>query len=407
MKLWEAIRQAVGALRANRLRSALTILGTVVGVLAVVSIVAITQGLNRYVARELLATGSHVFSISQFGLITDQESWYQALKRRPLRSEDADYLRERLHGCDVVVPSVGTQRDVSWRGRTAKGVHVAGFGADYEALDDSFVLQGGRALGTEDVRGAHLTAVLGSEVAEQLFAGADPLGQRVRIGRDTFWVAGVLQRRGKVLGVSRDNLVVIPITTFQKLFERRQSVEILVKAASPESYAPCQEEAALLLKLRRGLKPWDEPDFGLETSETLYALYSRATSAVFLGMVAVVGLSVIVGGIVMMNIMLVAVSERTREIGIAKAVGARRHDVLLQFLVEAATLAALGGVIGVLLGAGVAWVVRAASSLPTRVEPWSVIASLGLALVVGVLSGLYPAHRAARLSPIHALRYEK
>jgi putative ABC transport system permease protein len=407
MSLWEALRHAGSALLAHRLRSALTMLGTVVGVLAVVSVVSITQGLNRYVSQQLLSTGSHVFSFSQFGMITDREQFFEALKRRPLRLSDAEYLADRLTTAEVVVPTVSRQEDVEWRGRRAKGVQVQGLGAGYEALGDFQSLDAGRHISAEEIRGANRAVLLGWEVADQLFAGIDPVGQRLRIGRESFWVVGVLSRRGRVFGMSRDNLVVIPVTTLQKLHGRQQSITILIQAAGPEAYQPCQEEAELLLKLRRGLKPWEEPDFGKETAETLYALYDKLTGVFFLGMIAIVGLSVVIGGIVMMNIMLVAVSERTREIGICKAIGARRRDILLQFLVEAAALSGSGALIGVLLGALVAWVVQAATPLPTRVAGWSVFGSLSLALCVGLTSGLYPAQRAARLSPVDALHHEK
>ena len=249
------------------------------------------------------------------------------------------------------------QDDVEWRGR-ASAVTVQGLGVGYESLGDFSSLESGRHLSLEDVRGAHRAAVLGADLAESLFRGVDPIGERVRIGRESFLVVGVLTRRGGVLGMSRDNVVVVPVTTFRKLFGRNSSIEILIKAAGPEVYAASQEEAQLLLKLRRGMKPWEEPDFGIETAEALYALYGKLTGVFFLGMIAIVGLSVVIGGIVMMNIMLVAVSERTREIGICKAIGARRRDILLQFLVEAAALSGGGGSPGGPLGARVAWPFR-------------------------------------------------
>lgn len=406
MSLWEAVRHAASALLAHRLRSALTMLGTVVGVLAVVSVISITQGLNRYVSQELLSTGSHVFSISQFGMITDHEAYFEALKRRPLRLADAEYLADRMTTAEAVVPVVGRQAEVEWRNRRIKGVQIQGVGAGYEALGDYQNLDAGRHIALEEIRGAARAAILGWDVADQLFPGVDPVGQRFHIARESFSVAGVLARRGRVLGMSRDNLIVIPVTTLQKLHGRQRPVTIVIQAAGPEVYQACQEEAELLLKLRRGKNPWEEPDFGMETAETLYALYDKLTGVFFLGMIAIVGLSVVIGGIVMMNIMLVAVSERTREIGICKAIGARRRDILLQFLVEAAALSGGGALIGVLLGTLLAWLVQAASPLPTRVAGWSVIGSLGLALGVGLLSGLYPAQRAARLSPVHALHHE-
>ncbi len=292
-------------------------------------------------------------------------------------------------------------------GRRAEEVPLVGLGIGYPALGDLFGLGFGRHLTDEEIRGCRRGVVLGWDVADLLFGAVDPVGRRVRLGRESFWVVGVLEQRGKLLGQSRDNMVLIPITTFEKLHGSRRSVSIMVKAAAAEVYEECQEEAVLLLKIRRGQQPWEEPDFGIQVSETYYSFYRQATGLFYMAMIAIVGLSLVVGGIVMMNIMLVAVAERTCEIGIRKAVGARRRDIVMQFLVEAATLSTSGALLGVLLGGLIALVVNAVSPLPARVEPWSVLVSLAMAITVGLLSGLYPAMRAARLPPVVALGYEK
>jgi putative ABC transport system permease protein len=213
-----------------------------------------------------------------------------------------------------------------------------------------------------------------------------------------------MEARGSVLGVSQDDLVIIPITSYQKIFGRRQSVSIQVKALRPELLVESEDEAMLWTKIRRGLKPYDDPDFAVVTSDMLFSFYEQATGGLFLGMLGVVGLSLLVGGIVIMNIMLVAVAERTREIGLRRALGARARDIVIQFLVEAATLSGLGGMAGVVLGAGLAWGLRAATPLPTHVAPLSILGGLLLAVVVGVVFGLYPARRASLLNPIDALR---
>ncbi len=407
MSFWEAVRLAFDALRANRLRSALTMLGTVVAVVAIVAVVSITQGLNRYVSQQLLEVGSHVFTIDKFGDVVDMQTYYKAMRRRDLRRADAEYLRAALPSAEAVVPSLYRSADVAWGGREAEDVSIIGVGEGYGLLDDSYRVTSGRELVDEELRGGTRSVLLGSEVAEELFGPVDPVGRAVRVGGQSYWVAGVLAARGRVLGQSQDNRVILPITAFEKQWGSRRSVTINIRAASPELYEICQEEAATLLKIRRGLQPWEEPDFGLQTAEAFYEMYQRMTRLFYLGIIAIVGLSLVVGGIVMMNIMLVAVTERTREIGIRKAVGARRRDITLQFLVEACTLSGAGAAIGLVLGAAVAVLVGRASPLPTRLEPWSILLSLGMALAVGIVAGSYPAARAARLVPVTALSYEK
>ncbi|MCK4306089.1 MAG: ABC transporter permease [Candidatus Eisenbacteria sp.] len=395
------------ALQANRLRSALTILGTVVGVVAVVSVVSITQGLNRYVSQEILSMGSHIFSLDKYGFITSNEEYFEAARRKDLRSDDARYLQDHLTMAAAVVPTAHYTVDVLWEGRQAKDVALVGIGSGYAALGDEFDIACGRHLTYQEEATRRRSAVIGSDIAEELFGAVDAIGQRMRVGRESFWVVGVLKQRGAVLGTSRDNVVLMPITTFESIYGSRRSISIIIKAASPAVYEACQEEAMLLLKLRRGRQPWEPPDFGVQNSETYYAFYSRATSLFYLGMIAVVGLSVVVGGIVMMNIMLVAVTERTKEIGIRMAVGARRRDIMMQFLIEALALSSSGGILGVLLGALIAVLVNVLSPLPARVEFWSVFVGLCMAVGIGVVAGVYPAMRASRLAPVVALGYEK
>ncbi len=407
MQVWEAVKSALVALSANRLRSLLTVLGTVVGVVSVVSVVAITQGLNRYVSQEMLSLGSHTFTIDKFGMITSEEGWYEALRRKDIRRDHVEYLEERMTTAGAIVPSVGTQLDLEWRGQEAEDVQVTGLAGDYPALSDDYDLASGRHLTLEEGRGGGRVTVVGADIAEELFGAVDPVGQQVRIGGETFWVVGTLVARGKVLGQSRDNVTLIPLATFQTLFGRGRSLSVSIRAASPAVYETAQEEAELFMKIARGLQPWDDPDFGLQTAETYYHFYRQTTGLFYIGMIGIVGLSLVVGGIVMMNIMLVAVTERTREIGIRKAVGARRRDILMQFLVEAMVLAFGGGFLGVVIGGAIAMAVDTFSPLPARVEAWSVVVSLLLAVAVGLGAGLYPASRAASLSPVRALSYEK
>jgi putative ABC transport system permease protein len=390
---------------ASKLRTLLTLLGTIIGVFSVVAIVAVIQGLNRYVAQEILGTGSHVFTLTRVGMVTSWEDWLEAQKRRRITLRDAEWLRDRLRNASLVVASLRSMATVKGKREEARGVPIMGTEAGYPGVG-TYPLALGRHLDAEDVRGRRMVAVVGWDVRRELLGPGDPIGQWIRIRGHRFRVVGVLRQRGKVLGFSQDNLVVIPATTYQKLFGRRQSVDIAVKARSPELFQEAQDEARLWMRIRRGLRPQEKADFEIVTSEMFYRLYTQATSGLFLGMIIVVSLSLLVGGIVIMNIMLVAVTERTREIGIRRAVGASAGDIVAQFLVEAATLSGLGGLVGVLGGVAVAWILRHATSLPTHVAPGSLLMGLFLAVGVGVVFGLYPAYRASRLDPILALRYE-
>jgi putative ABC transport system permease protein len=402
----EAMRLAWATLWNNRLRSFLTVLGNVVAVLSVITVVSVIQGLNRYVAQEFLSTGSHVFTLTKFGIIMNYEDYLNALKRPDLTVEDAEFLEGTLALSSAVVPRLGARQSVKHGRLEAEDAPVGGVGADYPLVGD-FPLADGRDLTQADVQGRAAVAVIGSGIRDKIFGAEDPIGKEMRIGGFRYRVVGVLKARGGGGGESRDDQVLVPITTLLRQFRgRSQSVDILVQARDPERMAEAQEEAALQLKIRQGRKPWEKPDFDVMTDEQLYSFYQNATQGIYGLLVGVVSLSLLIGGIVIMNIMLVSVTERTREIGIRKAVGARRRDIVIQFLVESVLLALAGGVIGVLGGIGGALTVRATTPLPAAIQVWSVLVGLLLASSVGLFFGIYPAWRASRLAPISALRYE-
>ncbi|MBU1701184.1 MAG: ABC transporter permease [Candidatus Eisenbacteria bacterium] len=396
---------ALQSMWSAKLRTFLTLLGTIIGVFSVVAVVSVIQGLNRYVANEILGTGSHVFNITKYGIITDMEDYLKAQRRKDFTLEDAEWLRRKLKLADVVVAQMSRRQDVRGLKERADMVAIVGIQDGYPEVGQ-YPLGEGRHLTEADVSLRQNVAVVGSRIREELMHVGDPIGQKLRIGGHTFHVVGVLEPRGSVLGISQDDIVIVPITSYQKIFGRRQSVEIQVKALRPELMLEAQDEAMLWAKIHRGLKPYDDPDFAIVTSDMLFSFYEQATAGLFIGMLGVVGLSLLVGGIVIMNIMLVAVAERTKEIGLRRALGARAQDIVLQFLVESATISGLGGVAGVILGAGLAWGLRAGTPLPTHVDPFSILGGLLLAIVVGVVFGLYPARRASRLHPIQALRQE-
>jgi putative ABC transport system permease protein len=402
----EALRLALATLWSNRLRSFLTVLGNVVAVLSVVALVSVIQGLNLFVSRELLSTGSNTFTLAKFGMITSYEEYLKAMERPDLTLEDARDLERKCTLAAAVVPSIDSGLSVK-RGRLeAENAPVRGTGAGYPLIS-RLVLAAGRDLTEIDVDQRAEVAVIGDRIKEKLFAGEDPLGKDIRVGGHRVTVIGVLQRRGGSSLGSDDDQVLLPVTTLLKYQgSRAQSILITVLASDPTRMEAAQDEASLFLKIRHGKKPWDKADFDCLTDEQFYSLYKTATQGIYGLLVGVVSLSLLVGGIVIMNIMLVSVTERTREIGIRKAVGARRRDIVAQFLSESVMLAFAGGVIGVLGGMTAAMLVRALTPLPASIQLWSVLVGLFLASSVGLFFGIYPAWRASRLLPIAALRYE-
>jgi putative ABC transport system permease protein len=405
VNLLEALRLAAATLWANRLRTFLTILGNMVAVSSVVAVVAVINGLNSYVSQQILSTGSHVFSINKIGLVTDYDTWMKMLRRKDLTLEDADALSRQMQNASAVVPMV-SRSEVLRHGRDeANGATIVGLGDGYPELR-TLDLETGRHLSRQDILGRTQAAVIGVEVRDKLFGSTDPIGMDFKIGGYRFQIVGVLKKRGSVLGQSQDNVVLVPVTTYQKLFGKKGGVELNIRSTSSESMEAAQEEAALILKLRRGLKPWDEPDFSVQTSEMLYSLYQNITKGIYGLTVGIVAVSLLVGGIVIMNIMFVSVTERTREIGIRRALGAKRRDVVMQFLSESVALAALGGVFGVMIGVAGAMILRATTPLPAAIQAWSIIVGLLLASSVGLFFGIYPAFRASRLVPVEALRHE-
>ncbi len=406
MDFREALRLALDTLWSNRLRSFLTVLGNVVAVLAVVGLVSVIQGLNDYVSSEILATGSGSFTVTKFGMIMNYDQFLEALKRPDLTLDDARALEERLAVPAVVVPSLELNLSVKRGRESADGAPVRGVGPGYPAVG-TFELSAGRHLGAADVQGRVPAAVIGHRIADRLFPAGGAVGMDMRVGGHRHTVIGVLEERGGTIAETRDDLILVPITTLLKHHGgRSRSLTITVRPDDPALIDEAREEVELHLKLHRGLKPWSEPDFDLFSDEQLYSLYQNLTAGIYGLLLGVVSLSLLVGGIVIMNIMLVSVTERTREIGIRKAVGAKRRDIVLQFLAESVLLAAAGGVIGVLAGIGVAIAVGTLTPLPARVELWSVMVGLLLASSVGLFFGIYPSWRASRLVPVAALRHE-
>jgi putative ABC transport system permease protein len=403
--LRECVALALGALRANKLRSFLTLLGTIVGVTAVIAIISLIQGMNTYVSNALLSQGANVFTVDKFGFILSEEEFRNATKRKDLVLADAEAIAALSRSAGHVKAETERGDDVRFGTERLRRIPVKGVHGEYAEVDRMELLEG-RHLTQNDMSRRRAVTVLGHEVWEKLFDNRSAIGHEVRIGDFKYLVVGVAVKKGSVFGQSQDNYAIVPLSAWQKVYGSRGSVSISVAAVDEASFELAQDEARAILRARRGVAPGKPDDFGIVTAEMFMDLYRNFTSAAFIVLVGVAGLSLVVGGIVIMNIMMVSVTERTREIGIRKALGAKRRDVLMQFLVEAATLSLTGGAIGVMLGISLALVVAAISPLPAAVSWIAILLGLGMSTGIGLLFGIYPAARAARLDPIVALRFE-
>ncbi|MCE9628315.1 MAG: ABC transporter permease, partial [Candidatus Eisenbacteria bacterium] len=397
---------ALGGVRANKLRSFLTLLGIIIGVASVIAVVSFVEGLNKFVTQKLLNAGANVFVIDKYGFITSQQQFEDARGRPPVTLDDADAVRAAAPHAALVVAQAQSSAPIRYRSRAVKAVSVNGRSAGYDLVDD-VAIEYGRHLSELDDRERRPVVVLGPEVAEELFGGGDAaLGHSVRVGRYEFEVVGITKAKGKLFGQSQDRFVTVPIKTFQKFWQERGSFQLSVKSVDQASLELAQQEARNILRARRHQRPGQADAFGITTSETWLQLYRTLTGGIFVVSIGVAAISLFVGGIVIMNIMLVSVTERTKEIGIRKALGARRRDILTQFLVESTTLSLAGGIIGILLGSSLALLVGAVSPLPAALSPVAIVLGVIMSTGVGVFFGSYPAARAARLDPIEALRYE-
>lgn len=403
----ESVSMAMSSLWANKLRTFLTLLGIIIGVLTIIAVVSIIQGLNNYVYTKMSFFGANDFSVSKFSMIgTSLKEFREQIKRKNLTLDDMRLLRRQCTTCEMVGAVVSTTRTVKFGSQSIKDVEVRGVTFLDHMIGSVEELDKGRHFQKEDEDHSRFVCSIGTDIAEKLFPHLDPLGKRVRIGSHNLLVIGVGEKKGKLLGMSRDNYVRVPITTFHKMYGSRRSIDISVHTLSQDQMHRAQEEVRTILRSKRQLSYNDPDDFSFQTSDTFIQFYKTATTGIYFAMIAISSIALFVGGIVVMNIMLVAVTERTNEIGIRMAVGARRMDILFQFLIESATLSTCGGIIGILLGFILARIVTAVSSMPSTLDPSSIIVAVLVSTSVGIFFGLYPASKASRLDPIEALRSE-
>jgi putative ABC transport system permease protein len=403
----ESFTMALVALRSNKLRTFLTLLGIIIGVLTIIAVVSVIQGLNNYVYTKMSFFGANDFSVQKFSMIgTSLKDFREQMKRKDLTMVERDLIRANCPSCELVGASASTSQTVKYGSQSLKETEVRGVTHIDHEIGAVVELTTGRHLQSQDESNARSVGVIGSDVAEKVFGGLDPLGRWLKVGSRNFQIIGVAKAKGKILGFSQDNFIRIPITTFNKVYGSRRSISINIHTASQEQMAQAQEEVRTVLRSWRKRSYDDPDDFSFATSETFIQFYKTATSGIYFAMLAVSSIALVVGGIVIMNIMFVSVSERRKEIGIRMAVGARRRDILFQFLIESAVISGLGGFIGIVLGFLVARIISAATSMPSSVEPVSVVLAMVMSWSIGLFFGIYPANRAAKLDPVEALRAE-
>jgi putative ABC transport system permease protein len=414
MPLGEGLRLALQAIFAHKMRSFFTLLGVIVSVAFLVATVAVIQGMNAYVRENLAGAivGRNAFQVRRepiaVGLIDDET--YRQYQRRPIVApEDVPVVERALPDAEAIALQSGwptPMADIVWRNRTVGDAAIFGVTAPYVTVQD-YAVAAGEPISDIDVRERRPVAVLGWDVATKLFDDESyAVGKKIRIVGNEFTVKGVIAKKGTVLGQSWDGFVMLPFTTFEALYGRRQTTVIAIKMREADDVAPAMNRAEEAMRVAHRLRPGEADDFTIDTAEGLIAFWQSLTRIIFRVIPAVVAIGVVVGGIVIMNIMLMTVRERTREIGIRKSLGATRRDILRQFLAESVTLSIIGGLLGLLAGGGFAGIITLASPLPARVTWWSVTIALALGAGVGLLFGVYPASRAARLDPIVALRNE-
>jgi putative ABC transport system permease protein len=413
MRLLEAVRLALRTIRAQKLKSFFSLIGVLIGVTFLIAVVSIVQGMNRYMVDRFANTlvGANTFELRQRPGITSgnvsEETWL-AWRRRPRISyADADEVRGRVRTPASFAKFCEDRVAVHYEGRTAKDIHLVGTEASYFDIRN-YRITAGRAFTPAEVATTAPVLVAGYELAQRLLPNLDPVGKTVRIGGLPYRIIGVVEKQGALFGLSLDKFAVMPFSAPGRRLICPINIldALIVKTADPTSMQQAMAETEAIMRSHRGLKPWQGNNFDFQTAEGALGMWRKISAILFVALPGLVAISLVVGGIVIMNIMLMAVSERTREIGVRKALGARRRDILAQFVVESATLSAAGGLLGIGLGLALAFVVKAATPLPAAVAPWSVVVGLVLGVGVGVVAGVYPASRAARLDPIVALRAE-
>ncbi len=400
----DAAKIALQSIFAHKLRAFLTLIGVIIGVASVVVVGASISGLNSYVIDKVTRLlGVNHFLIARFAHVTSEEEWERQLKRnKRLTFEDYEWLRDHCESCQQVGASANGGVDIKQNGEEIYGTQLAGVTSNMADIEDKTIAEGRFILPHED-QGSAMVCVIGMDLREKFFPGVDPIGRMIKLGEIPMRIVGVEEKRGSIFGQSLDNHAYVPLSTFAKIFGRRQSLELHGKAASRPQFEAAIEQARIALRNYHKIKGNQDDDFGMVNVEMVNSDIDQFTGAIAAVVMPITLISLLVGGIVVMNIMLVSVTERAFEIGLRKAVGARRSHIMLQFLIESAILTSLGGALGLGLAAGLAWLIGATTPIPMTITIGYVVLSLSVSGGIGIIAGIYPAFKAARLDPITAL----
>ncbi len=403
-RILEGILIALRAIWSSKLRSFMSVLGNIVAVTSIIAVVSLIQGLNATVTDAIVSeVGADSFVVDRYGVTRSEEDFEKVRSNPRITLRDAAAIRKYSPLVRSVMAESSRSGQVAFEEKLLESVSIRGVSAEYVNFS-SYNAERGRLLSPSEVERNRNVVLLGWGTADRLFGQANPLDKIIKIEGTHFRVIGVNEKKGAIFGQSQDEFAVVPLGMFQKLFGARASITLNVKPVSPDVVSEAMQDATVALRIERRLKPKQKDNFGMFTSDSILAIYHQATNGIFAVLVGVVALSLLVGGIVIMNIMLMVVTERTFEIGLRKALGAKRRDIMLQVLAESVTLSVAGGIVGTSLGFLLAYVISSLSPLPASVQPWSVALGIGITAIVGVLFGVYPAMRAARLDPIEALR---
>lgn len=405
LQFLESARLALAALWANKLRSILTLVGMIIGVATIIAIVSLITGMNQYVAAEISTLGATTFMMDREGIITSDEQWWERSRRQKIEMQDVYAIEQGCGSCEMVGARSLTFRTAKAGNRHVDDVFIMGSTANFPSIVD-FEIENGHYPTESDNEHRRSVAFIGYDVIDNLFPGINHIGQTIRLGGRDYTVIGNGKKRGSTLGQSRDNYVIIPLSTFQKHYGERRSLDVFVKAPVFEAMDDAQNEVRVIMRARHKLKYGQDDDFEIYTAGDIMTVWENFSRGAFVVMIGISSIALIVGGIVIMNIMLVSVTERTREIGIRKAIGARKSNIMWQFMSESLTLSIVGGIVGIGLGVLAGWGLSKMSGIPMGIELWSVVAGVLVSGGIGTIFGVYPAMKAARLDPIEALRYE-